>query len=247
MQCPHFSGKSLSVSSETLLSPPLYSFPILSTSVSSSPSTRNLSFDVLRILACVMVVVMHAQPTSGTPNGLLLSVSSYATAPCIGLFFMISGALRLSKPITDFRSYLRNITLRIVLPVLVWNILYGIILHGGNLFTTNSSWQSLSFLWQLNNPTLWFIFPLLGLYLLTPILQPWVEQAHRKQQLFFLLLWALTLCWPWWERWLPLSQGTSDLLYYFSGYVGYSFWDTTYIVLLPNSAKSRLQPLYLLG
>lgn len=168
-----------------------------------------------------MVVVMHAQPTSGTPNGTLLAVSSYATAPCIGLFFMLSGALRLSRPITDFRAFLLNIALRIFTPVFVWNILYGIAQHVDSFSPSGLSWQSLSVVWQQNNPTLWFIFPLLSLYLLTPILQPWLQQAGRKQLQFFLLLWTLTLCWSWWEQVLPLSKGTSSFFYYFSGYVGY--------------------------
>ena len=54
---------------------------------------RDLSLDLLRIVACVMVVVMHSPIPSDNSAGIILSSLSYFTAPCIGLFFMVSGAL----------------------------------------------------------------------------------------------------------------------------------------------------------
>lgn len=59
---------------------------------------RDFSLDLLRIMACVMVVIMHSPIPSENANGLLLSSLSYFTAPCIGLFFMVSGALILPPP-----------------------------------------------------------------------------------------------------------------------------------------------------
>ena len=51
--------------------------------------------DFLRVLACLMVVLMHSPMASAKAIGLLLSTLSYLTMPCIGLFFAISGALLL--------------------------------------------------------------------------------------------------------------------------------------------------------
>lgn len=56
---------------------------------------RDLALDIIRVLACVMVVFMHAPLPSAQVNGMFLSSLSYFTAPCIGLFFMVSGALLL--------------------------------------------------------------------------------------------------------------------------------------------------------
>lgn len=57
---------------------------------------RDSSLDVIRILACVMVVLIHSPlPESNADNSLLLVLVSYLAAPCIGLFFMVSGALSL--------------------------------------------------------------------------------------------------------------------------------------------------------
>ena len=54
---------------------------------------RNYTFDVIRITAMVLIICMHTPiPGVGTP-GVVLSTISYLTAPSIGLFLMISGAL----------------------------------------------------------------------------------------------------------------------------------------------------------
>lgn len=59
---------------------------------------RDLSLDLIRIMACVMVVLMHSPIPMANANGVLLSSLSYFTTPCIGLFFMVSGALLLPPP-----------------------------------------------------------------------------------------------------------------------------------------------------
>ena len=59
---------------------------------------RDLSLDLMRVMACCMVVLMHSPIPSANANGLLLSSLSYVTTPCIGLFFMVSGALLLPPP-----------------------------------------------------------------------------------------------------------------------------------------------------
>lgn len=59
---------------------------------------RDFSLDLMRTLACVMVVLMHSPMQTDSANSLILSSLSYFTAPCIGLFFMVSGALILPPP-----------------------------------------------------------------------------------------------------------------------------------------------------
>ena len=194
--------------------------PMKQTTETTHPTQRDVSFDFLRVLACLMVVVMHAQPSTSQESSLWLSFSSYATVPCIGLFFMISGALRLTRPITDYGAYFKGIFRRIVVPVLCWNVVFGFI----GALQNNASWTDVTtyqFLLRLNNPTLWFIFPLLGLYLLTPILQPWLQTSSQRQQRGYLILWLCTLCLPWVKSVLSIEEGAGSIFYYFSGYVGY--------------------------
>ena len=55
-------------------------------------SNRIISLDVIRVLACLMVVLMHSpMPTQQSGLiGLMSSSVSYFTTQCIGLFFMVS-------------------------------------------------------------------------------------------------------------------------------------------------------------
>lgn len=75
---------------------------------------RNLNISILRILACLMVIFMHAPLPSEQANGLFLSTLSYVTAPCIGLFFMVSGYLLL--PIQKRLG-------KVIGPTLFWSII----------------------------------------------------------------------------------------------------------------------------
>lgn len=54
--------------------------------------TRDISLDIIRVIAICMIVFMHS-PIPGSAPGFILSGLSYITAAGIGLFFMVSGAL----------------------------------------------------------------------------------------------------------------------------------------------------------
>lgn len=185
---------------------------------------HNFRLDFLRILACTMVILMHSPMVSEHANGFFLSTLSYITAPCIGLFFMVSGALLL--PIkTDTIDFLRKRLGKVLIPTLLWSFFYLIV----NVWIKDStvSWVkiilSLPFSAQ-GNPVLWFMYTLIGLYLLAPILSRWLQTASVKELEFYLGIWAVSLCFPIMNLFIDLNQGTTGILYYFTGYVGYFIW-----------------------
>lgn len=182
---------------------------------------HNLRLDILRILACCMVIFMHSPMPDEQANGLFLSTLSYVTAPCIGLFFMVSGALLL--PIkTDAFGFLKKRLGKVVIPTLLWSFFYLVV----NVWMKNSkvSWLrsvlSLPFSAQ-GNPVLWFMYTLIGLYLLAPILSRWLQTTSVKELELYLGIWAVSLCYPLLNQFVGLNQGTTGVLYYFTGYVGY--------------------------
>jgi surface polysaccharide O-acyltransferase-like enzyme len=71
------------------------------------------------------------------------------------------------------------------------------------------------------NPVLWFMYTLIGLYLLAPIISRWLERASQKEEEFYLGLWGISLYYPILSSWLSINQGNTGILYYFTGYAGY--------------------------
>lgn len=88
---------------------------------------RTLYLDVIRVVACLMVIAMHA-PVSGegaTTHGPFLVLTSYLTAPCVPLFFMVSGALLLPcREGTTARAYLAKRIGKIVGPTVCFSLFY---------------------------------------------------------------------------------------------------------------------------
>lgn len=91
--------------------------------------------DIIRIVACVMVITMHAPiPGEGAlAHSSFLVLSSYLTSPCVPLFFMVSGALLLPcKEGVTANSYIKKRIGKIVGPTICFSIFY-IMLNGSDL------------------------------------------------------------------------------------------------------------------
>ena len=181
---------------------------------------RESIFDLLRISACLMIVAMHAPLTGSESDGLFLSSLSYLTASGIGLFFMVSGALLL--PVTEnTKKFIKKRFTKIAIPTLVWTFFYlccNVWLKNEPL--TLRPLLSIPFSAQ-GNPVLWFIYTLLGLYLLAPILSRWLAVVGRKELEFYLCLWIICLCYQLFAKIADVNTSTTGILYYFSGYLGY--------------------------
>lgn len=178
--------------------------------VSCTMRNRDYSLDLIRVIACLMIVLMHSPMSGLGTSGFVLCGVSYFTAPGIGLFFMISGALLLKgnggKPF-ETRYFLRRRFTKILIPLVFWTLLgWGLKQYGVN--NTELS-------------ILWFMYCLAGMYLLTPILSRWLVSARVKEIEFYLLLWLVTLCVPFVELFTSVNESDTSWLYYFHGYVGY--------------------------
>ena len=171
---------------------------------------RDYSLDVIRVIACLMIVLMHSPMSGLGTSGFVLCGISYLTAPGIGLFFMVSGALLLKINVGqpfETKSFLRRRFTKILVPLLFWSIV-GWVLEQYGVKNTELG-------------ILWFMYCLAGLYLLTPVLSRWLSVASIKEVEFYLLLWLATLCIPFVKLFIPVNESDTSWLYYFHGYVGY--------------------------
>ena len=94
--------------------------------------TRDLSMDILRILACLMVVGIHTvvegwyDTSPRTFTWGVLNFYDPLFRPAVPLFFMISGSLMLRKSrIEPKRLWIRNI-LRLVIIYYLWVLFYAL-------------------------------------------------------------------------------------------------------------------------
>lgn len=183
---------------------------------------RIVYLDVVRVVACCMIVLMHSPHPDARIPGLLLSPLSFVTAAGIGMFFMVSGALLLPVKL-ETNVFLKKRLGKIIGPLLFWTLFYiAIGLLTGSIQPTDlpKSLLSVPFATQ-GHGVLWFMYTLAGLYLLAPILSPFLEKTSGRELRFYLLLWAMTLSFPILALFLDVNRSTTGMLYYFTGYAGY--------------------------
>ena len=74
---------------------------------------------------------------------------------------------------------------------------------------------------------LWFMYPLISIYLIIPVVSPWLEKASAKDELTFLGIFAFSTLIPWLHRfvspelWGECFWNQYSALWYCSGYLGY--------------------------
>lgn len=150
--------------------------------------------DMLRTISIFSVIVIHVTATglygeTGSTGWKALVVYSTITRFSVPVFFMISGALFLSasKSLSIKQLYFRNIT-KIIVLLLFWEIIYqfyhtDFVLNSANLKTAFSN--------ILNGNTqmhFWFLYVIVGIYFLLPIIKIFVSNADRKQVEYSLFL-----------------------------------------------------------
>lgn len=181
-----------------------------------------LWLDAIRVAACFLVCLIHA-PLPTDTSSRWLSCYNYLSSPCIGLFFMVSGAL-----LFPVRLPLKNFVVRrlkrILIPLLFWSLTAVGIHYGlGQL----SDEEALDLIFRIPfvpvEGVYWFMYTILGLYLFAPLLSPAIEKmAHAR---YMIVLWSITLCLPYFNAWLPgiwiLRGDFYHSLSEFGGYMGY--------------------------
>lgn len=198
---------------------------------------REFALDLLRVMACFMVVWQHVTECYYiNPD---MTVPTHDEMPLIGwmnsmtpievpLFVMISGyfLLPLKMNVTDF--FKRRFT-RILIPFVVWCVVYA----GYYMVSRGDSWMDfarhilhipVNFGVEIGH--MWFIYMLLGLYMLVPVLSPWLVQCSKRELQGYLGVWAFTTCLPYIHLWFPEVLGEcfwnpSPMLHYFTGFAGY--------------------------
>ncbi len=209
---------------------------------------RVVFVDYLRVVACLIVMMVHTSECfySADSTGLIGSFSMLANEEnrlcvsiydgCIGrmsvpLFMIMSAYLLVPlKPGMSMRQFYARRLKRVLTPFIFFLLAYSLLpLAWGGMTWEQSVNDLKNLIW--NFPSLgghlWFFYPLLGLYLIIPVVSPWLEKSSAKDERLFLGLWMVSLFIPFVHEfvtadvWGECLWNEFDLLWYCSGYLGY--------------------------
>lgn len=223
----------------------------------SLSSDRIVWADLLRFIAIFMVICIHcSDPFNVSPAARANpdynfwgSIYGAFLRPCVPLFVMLTGMLLLPLQ-QDMSLFYKKRMLRVVVPFLIWSLLYNLFpFLSGSMGMDSSiltkmfayagdhpsqSWESnlhnicmIPFNFNVYTIPLWYIYMLIGLYLYMPFFSAWLKQATDKQISIFLTIWGITLFVPYGREFISgdllgtCAWNNFGTLYYFAGFNGY--------------------------
>ena len=209
---------------------------------------REIWLDWLRVIACFLVMLTHSTEPFylGGEGSLILTHSDAVWASVMDVFsraavvlFVIASSYLQFPLHYSTKDFFRKRAWRILPPFILWTIVYALV-WGEPV----QNFKDL--LWNFNYAAghLWFVYMLIGLYLIMPLLSPWAEKVGKRELQVYLGIWLFTTLIPLIRDWLggaapviygpsgipnpakyPLwgeaSWNTYGLFYYLSGMLGY--------------------------
>ncbi|MFK8259824.1 acyltransferase [Erwinia sp. AnSW2-5] len=150
---------------------------------------KTLNIKLLTLIATYLVILLH---TAALPFSTFHSAWSVAVMyEALGrisfpLFLLIAGYISLNKK-ESLLSTLKTRVLDLLLPLIAWTVIYFIYDR-----TINESNTAFSLLDLLSTPAyghLWFIYTLILLYLVTPLLNTFIQNGSQKRINYIIAVW----------------------------------------------------------
>ena len=235
---------------------------------------RIVFLDWLRVLACLMVILVHTtEPFYLGGEGTLITCEANAVwstlidsaiRSAVPLFVLTSSYL-LFPVKGDTRAFLKRRFTRVGIPFLFWLLFYAFVPAIGSSLSDYNFAENLKRL-LLNfsdaGGHLWFLYMFLGVYLIMPVLSTWVEKISKRGEEWFLALWLLATLLPYLRRialevyglsevWGEASWNEFGILYYFNGFIGYVMMGHYFKKYVPElnwkKTLSLALPLWIVG
>ena len=207
--------------------------------------------DWLRVVACLMVIFVHATEPfylGGEGSQILTKVDAFWASffdsfvrACVPLFIVASSYLQFPLHYSS-GEFFRRRAVRVLVPFILWTVVYAFVWG-----EPAENFKNLLFNFNYAAGHLWFVYMLIGVYLLMPLLSPWAERVSKRELQVYLAICALTTLIPIIRDWysgggenLTVIYGVSGLprqaltplwgeaswnaygtFYYLSGFIGY--------------------------
>lgn len=210
---------------------------------------RAIWVDWMRVAACLMVMLVHSTEPfylGGDGSQILTRSDAFWASffdsfvrACVPLFIVASSFLQFPLHYAT-GEFFRRRAVRILIPFAIWTVVYALVWGEP---VENFKGLLLNFNYAAGH--LWFVYMLVGLYLMMPLLSPWAEKVSKKELQIYLGIWLLTTLLPLVRDWaaggqLAVAYGPFGLprqalyplwgeaswngygvFYYLSGMVGY--------------------------
>ena len=237
---------------------------------------REVWLDFLRVTACFLVMVVHStEPFYLGGDGALILTATDAfwvavfeaiSRCCVPVFLVTSAYLQFPLHYST-GEFLRRRAIRILIPMLLWTVVYALV--WGNPV---ENFKGLLFNFNYAAGHLWFVYMLVGVYLIMPLLSPWAEKVSCRELEIYLGIWLLTTLFPFvrelaggeapiiqaadglpapalFPLWGEASWNAYGTFYYVSGFFGYLLLGLYLRRFVENRRWSKLAvcSLFLLG
>ena len=209
---------------------------------------REIWVDWMRVVACFFVMLTHScEPFYLGGDGSMIltkadaiwvSILNVLPRASVVLFVVASSYLQFPLHYSTGEFFRRRAT-RILIPFALWSVAYAL-LWGEPV----QNFKDLLLNFNYAAGHLWFVYMMLGVYLLMPLLSPWAEKVGKKELHVYLGLWLFTTIIPFIRQYVggvqPVIYGPSGipnparyplwgeaswniygLFYYVSGFFGY--------------------------
>ena len=187
---------------------------------------RDSTFDMMRLISIFGVIVMHVTSLYGI--GILIDTDHmtsvvryillYSFSWSVPIFFMVSGALLLSKNESMHVFYKKRMK-TVLIPTLFWTCFYlsmHYVLDDFSLFSLVAATLKANPYYHL-----WFMFAIIGLYVFTPFFRMIIYNTTNKQRyIFIVVIFMMSII----QNYLSIYlQNTSTVFTVFLPYIGFYF------------------------
>lgn len=207
----------------------------------STNNNRIVFIDYIRVVACFLVLLVHSCEVFYAWEGKLTSEANRLWVSIYdGVFgrisvplFMVVSAFLLApmRSGTTMSGFYRHRFQRILPPMIFFLLLYVFLPPLWGTTTWEQAMRELTllpFTFPSQAGHLWFMYPLISLYLIIPVVSPWLERSSAHDERIFIGLFVLSTFVPFISRFVSADVwGTCfwnpyfGMLYYCSGYLGY--------------------------
>lgn len=152
--------------------------------------------DILRVIACLSVIMIHSSgpyvvEEVGTFNFWVGNILDGLARIGVPIFVMISGSLMLNQNYNFTKSKIIKHIKKMIIFFCFWSVIYCVVFNiVVPLLLKHEPISIIKILGSLikGHYHLWFIYLIIGLYLIVPLLRLWVNDKNKKYVEYFIIL-----------------------------------------------------------